>query len=247
MVSNIKQNADNAQQTEKIAVKSAEDAKEGGRSVAESVTAMKEIASRISIIEEIARQTNMLALNAAIEAARAGEHGKGFAVVAAEVRKRAERSQKAAGEINQLSVSTVNVAEKAGEMLDKLVPDIQRTAELVQEITAASREQDTGAEQINKAPQQLEKIIQQNASLRGDGIHQRRTPASPEQLIGTTTLPIEPNAAPSRQAGGKRRGQTPPGRKRSCRRSEDPKAAALPGPRKNGKNLLGSHINWTRS
>jgi methyl-accepting chemotaxis protein len=125
---------------------------------------MKEIASKISIIEEIARQTNLLALNAAIEAARAGEHGKGFAVVAAEVRKLAERSQKAAGEINQLSVSTVNVAEKAGEMLDKLVPDIQRTAELVQEITAASREQDTGAEQINKALQQLEKVIQQNAS-----------------------------------------------------------------------------------
>jgi len=164
MVSNIKQNADNAQQTEKIATKSAKDASDSGKSVREAVNAMKEIASKISIIEEIARQTNLLALNAAIEAARAGEHGKGFAVVAAEVRKLAERSQKAAGEINQLSVSTVTVAEKAGEMLDKLVPDIQRTAELVQEITAASREQDTGAEQINKALQQLEKVIQQNAS-----------------------------------------------------------------------------------
>ncbi len=130
----------------------------------EAVTAMKEIASKISIIEEIARQTNLLALNAAIEAARAGEHGKGFAVVAAEVRKLAERSQKAAGEINQLSGTTVKVSEKAGEMLDKLVPDIQKTAELVQEITAASKEQDTGAEQINKALQQLEKVIQQNAS-----------------------------------------------------------------------------------
>jgi methyl-accepting chemotaxis protein len=128
------------------------------------VTAMKEIASKISIIEEIARQTNLLALNAAIEAARAGEHGKGFAVVAAEVRKLAERSQKAAGEINQLSGTTVTVSGKAGEMLAKLVPDIQRTAELVQEITAASKEQDTGAEQINKALQQLEKVIQQNAS-----------------------------------------------------------------------------------
>jgi methyl-accepting chemotaxis protein len=164
MVSNIKQNADNAQQTDKIANKSATDAQESGKSVLEAVTAMKEIASKISIIEEIARQTNLLALNAAIEAARAGEHGKGFAVVAAEVRKLAERSQKAAGEINQLSGTTVTVSGKAGEMLEKLVPDIQRTAELVQEITAASKEQDTGAEQINKALQQLEKVIQQNAS-----------------------------------------------------------------------------------
>jgi methyl-accepting chemotaxis protein len=164
MVSNIKQNADNAQQTDKIANKSAKDALESGKSVLEAVAAMKEIANKISIIEEIARQTNLLALNAAIEAARAGEHGKGFAVVAAEVRKLAERSQKAAGEINQLSASTLKVSEKSGEMLDKLVPDIQRTAELVQEISAASKEQDTGAEQINKALQQLEQVIQQNAS-----------------------------------------------------------------------------------
>ena len=164
MVSNIKQNADSAQQTDKIANKSAADAQESGKSVVEAVAAMKEIASRVSIIEEIARQTNLLALNAAIEAARAGEHGKGFAVVAAEVRKLAERSQKAAGEINQLSGTTVKVSERAGEMLTKLVPDIQRTAELVQEIAAASKEQDTGAEQINKALVQLEKVIQQNAS-----------------------------------------------------------------------------------
>jgi methyl-accepting chemotaxis protein len=164
MVSNIKQNADSAQQTDKIANKSATDAQESGKSVVEAVAAMKEIASRVSIIEEIARQTNMLALNAAIEAARAGEHGKGFAVVAAEVRKLAERSQKAAGEINQLSGTTVKVSERAGEMLSKLVPDIQRTAELVQEIAAASKEQDVGAEQINKALMQLEKVIQQNAS-----------------------------------------------------------------------------------
>jgi len=163
MSSNIKQNADNAQQTEKIANKSAEDAKEGGRAVAETVSAMKDIAGKISIIEEIARQTNLLALNAAIEAARAGEHGKGFAVVASEVRKLAERSQEAAGEISHLSTTSVEIAEKAGQMLTKLVPDIQKTAELVKEISAASNEQNSGAEQINKAIQQLDQVIQQNA------------------------------------------------------------------------------------
>jgi methyl-accepting chemotaxis protein len=164
MVSNIKQNADNAQQTEKISLKAAQDAKQGGQAVTETVQAMKEIATKISIIEEIARQTNLLALNAAIEAARAGEHGKGFAVVATEVRKLAERSQLAAGEINKLSASSVEVAEKAGDMLTRIVPDIQRTAELVSEINAASNEQNSGAEQINKAIQQLDKVIQQNAS-----------------------------------------------------------------------------------
>lgn len=164
MVSNIKQNADNAQQTEKIALKVAQDAREGGKAVVETVSAMKQIAAKISIIEEIARQTNLLALNAAIEAARAGEHGKGFAVVATEVRKLAERSQSAAGEINKLSGSSVDVAEQAGDMLAKIVPDIQKTAELVSEIKAASNEQNTGAEQINSALQQLDKVIQQNAS-----------------------------------------------------------------------------------
>jgi methyl-accepting chemotaxis protein len=163
MSANIRQNADNALQTEKIAVKSAADAIEGGKAVAQTVLAMKEIAGKINIIEEIARQTNMLALNAAIEAARAGEHGKGFAVVASEVRKLAERSQAAAGEISKLSVSSVDVAEKAGVMLAQLVPDIQKTAELVQEISASSKEQDTGASQINKAIQQLDQVIQQNA------------------------------------------------------------------------------------
>ena len=164
MVANIRQNAENAQQTEKISRKTAQDAKIGGEAVAETVTAMKEIASKISIIEEIARQTNLLALNAAIEAARAGEHGKGFAVVATEVRKLAERSQLAAGEINMLSATSVEVAERAGEMLNAIVPDIQKTAELVQEITASSNEQNSGAEQINKAIQQLDQVIQQNAS-----------------------------------------------------------------------------------
>jgi len=163
MSSNIRQNADNALQTEKIATKSAGDAQEGGKAVNQTVGAMKEIAGKISIIEEIARQTNLLALNAAIEAARAGEHGKGFAVVASEVRKLAERSQKAAGEISQLSSASVEIAETAGGMLGRMLPDIQKTAELVQEISAASREQDSGAEQINKAIQQLDQVIQQNA------------------------------------------------------------------------------------
>ena len=164
MVSNIRQNADNAHETEKIALKSAKNAAEGGKAVTETVNAMKEIADKISIIEEIARQTNLLALNAAIEAARAGEHGKGFAVVASEVRKLAERSQTAAAEIGRLSASSVEVAEKAGEMLSTIVPDIRKTAELVQEISAASNEQNTGAEHINTAIQQLDQVIQQNAS-----------------------------------------------------------------------------------
>jgi len=158
----IKQNADNASQTEKIALKSAADAAESGKAVAQAMSAMKDIAGKISIIEEIARQTNLLALNAAIEAARAGEHGKGFAVVAAEVRKLAERSQLAACEISHLSGSSVAVAEKAGQMLTRLVPDIQKTAELVQEISAASKEQTSGADQINVAIQQLNQVIQQN-------------------------------------------------------------------------------------
>ncbi|MBF0537447.1 MAG: HAMP domain-containing protein [Nitrospirae bacterium] len=164
MASNIKQSADNAQQTERIASKASMDAQKGSKAVAEVVDAMKQIASKISIIGEIARQTNLLALNAAIEAARAGEQGKGFAVVASEVRKLAERSQKAAGEISQLSSSSVSIAEYAGEILEKLVPDIQKTAELVREISAASAEQNTGADQINRALQQFDQVIQQNAS-----------------------------------------------------------------------------------
>jgi len=164
MNSSVNQNADNAQQTTAIAEKTAADAQEGGRAVGETVSAMKEIAQRISIIEEIARQTNLLALNAAIEAARAGEHGRGFAVVATEVRKLAERSGTAAQEIGALSTNSVEIAEKAGQLLDAIVPGIRRTAELVQEINASSSEQSRGVAQITQAIQQLDGVIQQNAS-----------------------------------------------------------------------------------
>ncbi len=164
MGASIAQNSENSQITDRIASESANAADEGGEAVASTVQAMKLIAEKISIIQDIAYQTNMLALNAAIEAARAGEHGKGFAVVAAEVRKLAERSQVAASEISTLTVDSVKVAEKAGSLLEKMVPDITRTAELVQEISAASEEQSSGVEQINSAMQQLDKVTQQNAA-----------------------------------------------------------------------------------
>jgi methyl-accepting chemotaxis protein len=164
MAANIQQNTDNAQQTERIAMKAAEDVQEGSRVVNQTVDSMKKIAEKITIIGEIARQTNLLALNAAVEAARAGEHGKGFAVVAAEVRKLAERSQLAANEINDLSSSSVAVAEKSGKLLEQIVPNIQNTSRLVQEISASSMEQNAGAEQVNNAIQQLNQVIQQNAA-----------------------------------------------------------------------------------
>jgi methyl-accepting chemotaxis protein len=164
MTATIKQSADNAAQTEKIARQSAADATASGEAVGNAVNAMQTIAEKIMVVQEIARQTDLLALNAAVEAARAGEHGRGFAVVASEVRKLAERSQAAAAEISTLSSNTVKAARSAGDMLMKLVPDIQRTAELVEEISAGSREQNAGASQINTAIQQLDKVTQQNTS-----------------------------------------------------------------------------------
>ena len=164
MTANIKQNADNTGQTETIARQAAIDAESSGKAVGGAVSAMETIAEKILIVQEIARQTDLLALNAAVEAARAGEHGRGFAVVASEVRKLAERSQAVAQEISGLSGTTVKAAQGAGEMLSKLVPDIQKTAELVAEISASSNEQAAGASQINAAIQQLDNVTQQNTS-----------------------------------------------------------------------------------
>ena len=164
MSASINQNTENAKVTDGMAAKAAKEADEGGVAVRETVTAMKSIAEKIGIIDDIAYQTNLLALNAAIEAARAGEHGKGFAVVAAEVRKLAERSQVAAQEIGEVAQSSVGLAEKAGKLLDEIVPSIKKTSDLVQEISAASEEQSSGAGQINNAMDQLNKITQQGAS-----------------------------------------------------------------------------------
>lgn len=164
MTASISQNTENASITDGMASKAAKEAVEGGEAVGQTVTAMKSIAEKISIIDDIAYQTNLLALNAAIEAARAGEHGKGFAVVAAEVRKLAERSQVAAQEIGEVAGSSVELAERAGRLLTEMVPSIQKTSDLVQEIAAASSEQSSGVEQINSAMEQLNQITQQNAS-----------------------------------------------------------------------------------
>ncbi len=164
MNASITQNAENSREMERMAVKGADDVEESGRAVTETVEAMRSIAKKISIIEEIAYQTNLLALNAAIEAARAGEHGKGFAVVATEVRKLAERSQTAANQISELSGSSVTVAERSGVLLQELVPRIRRTVDLVQDVAAASAEQATGVSQINSALAQVDSVTQRNAS-----------------------------------------------------------------------------------
>jgi PAS domain S-box-containing protein len=193
MAANISQSANNDAQTEDLAQKVSVDAETSGKIVATAADSMKEIANKITIIEEISRQTNMLALNAAIEAARAGEHGKGFAVVAAEVRKLAERSQKAASEISELSDDVVTLSELAGERLSDLVPSIKQTAELVQEISVSAQEQDNGANEINTALQQLDSVVQRSAGSSEELVTSAKSLAeqsnSQKQMIEYFTLP----------------------------------------------------------
>jgi methyl-accepting chemotaxis protein len=206
MAANIKQTAENANITEQMATKSAEDARNSGKAVTQAVDAMQTIAERIMIVQEIARQTDLLALNAAVEAARAGEHGRGFAVVAAEVRKLAERSQTAATEISSLSASTVQTAASAGEMLQGLVPDIERTSSLVTEISVAARELATGSSQINMSIQQLDRVTQENTSaseeLSASAVELADMSADLERIVGFFVVDgaVEERAAPRKSA-----------------------------------------------
>jgi methyl-accepting chemotaxis protein len=241
MTASIGQNTENAKITNQMATKAAAEATDGGAAVGKTAEAMKQIAKKISIIDDIAYQTNLLALNAAIEAARAGEHGKGFAVVAAEVRKLAERSQVAAQEIGELAVSSVELAEKAGRLLDTMVPSIGKTADLVQEIAAASQEQTSAVGQINTAMSQLSRLTQQNASA------SEQLAATSEELsaqalqlqqtmgffkVGTAATDPEPAAAvarPSARSSPQRgSGAATPGAARAAaaRPAAEPEAAA---------------------
>ncbi len=241
MVSTIKQSADNAGQTEKIASQSAADADSSGRAVTKAVEAMKTIAEKISIVQEIARQTDLLALNAAIEAARAGEHGKGFAVVASEVRKLAERSQAAAAEIITLSSDTVEVSAEAGQMLAKLVPDIRKTSELVEEISAAAQEQDRGADQINTAIRQLDQVTQQNAAAAEEmSATSEELAAQAEQLEVTISFFRTENAS----GGAPRR--SPQQRSSAPARVVAEKAAAGTTPAKRKSNGAGVALDMQR-
>ena len=233
MSASIAQNAENSRQMEQMALKGAKDSEDSGTAVRETVTAMKQIAEKISIIEEIAYQTNLLALNAAIEAARAGEHGRGFAVVATEVRKLAERNQTAAQEIGGLASKSVEVAERSGTLLQELVPAIKRTAELVQEVAASSGEQSTGVGQINKAMTSVDAVTQRNASsaeelsstaeelaaqsealqqlmaffrVAGERIVPARKPVAVEHKPAPAAHPVHPVAAPAVVAKNKTNG-----------------------------------------
>ena len=219
MTSSIAQNTENAKVTEGMASKAANDAASGGESVNATVSAMKEIAKKIGIIDDIAAQTNLLALNAAIEAARAGEHGKGFAVVAAEVRKLAERSQVAAQEIGEVASNSVQLAEKAGKLLEQIVPAIRKTSDLVQEISAASTEQSSGAGQINSAVSQLSQTTQQNASA------SEELAATSEEMSSQAEQLQQTMSFFKLESAGQSRAATPAAR----RSAAAPKAAAKPG------------------
>lgn len=197
MSSSVAQNTENAKVTDGMAAKSADEAVQGGAAVTQTVAAMKQIAGKISIVDDIAYQTNLLALNAAIEAARAGEHGKGFAVVAAEVRKLAERSQIAAKEIGELAVNSVTVSDEAGQLLAQMIPSIRKTSDLVQEIAAASEEQSVGLSQISASMTQLNQVTQQNASASEElAATAEEMSGQAEQLQGLMeffTLPVSPS------------------------------------------------------
>ncbi len=234
MAATTRQNTDSAVTTEALSRKVADDVEEGGRAVADTARAMKEIAASIGIIEEIARQTNLLALNAAIEAARAGEAGKGFAVVASEVRKLAERSQKAAGEISVLSSDSVAVAERAGQLFVKIMPDIGRTAELMQGIAASSREQSTGAEQVSAAIIQLDRVIQSNSAASEElAASSENLSAQARGLLETVSFFKFGSSTPDR-------GETPPGDGAPARDKPLPRAGTtLPPPRPSPRSAAG--------
>ncbi|WP_062230268.1 HAMP domain-containing methyl-accepting chemotaxis protein [Aureimonas sp. N4] len=215
MTANVRQNADNASTTERIATQVAVSGEQAGAAVAASLEAMRVISEKIAVIQEIARQTDLLALNAAIEAARAGQHGKGFAVVASEVRKLAERSQQAASEISQLSADTLLTSQEAGRMLQALVPDIRRTADLVSEISAACREQTIGTEQINQAIQQLDQVTQANAGAAGE------MSATSAQLSAEAQRLAQSSAAFRLRAGAARPPVVAPARQETVRGLQD--------------------------
>ena len=246
MSASITQNSDNARVTDGMATKASKEAGDGGAAVTQTVQAMKQIAAKISIVDDIAYQTNLLALNAAIEAARAGEHGKGFAVVAAEVRKLAERSQEAAKEIGDLAGNSVSTAERAGKLLDEIVPSIQRTSELVQEIAAASQEQSQSVTQIGGAMGQLSKATQQNASASEElAATSEELSGQAEQLQqsvaffnlgGEAAAPARKGSAETR-AGGERRAAASPLRTLN-------KAGAAPARSSGGAKATGTHGNF---